>query len=128
MVPLTASEAPSPLPAAGLPPEALGSLRRAFARDVRIRLPRLLEVVREGSGSETLELGRSDAHHLAEGCALLGDAAGARALRRLESLLREGADRTSRLYAADQSALLLGRWTADDRTERAERSWSEDQT
>jgi hypothetical protein len=119
MVPLTAFEAPSPLPAAGLPAEALGSLRRAFARDVRIRLARLLEVVREPSSGEGLELGRSDAHHLAEGCALLGDAAGARALRRLESLLREGADQTSRLYAADQSALLLGRWTTDDRTEQS---------
>jgi hypothetical protein len=100
------------LPAAGLPAEAVSSLRRAFARETRVRLPRLLDV--DGSAAaETLAMARTDARVLAEGCALLGDAAGARALRHLEGLLTEAGDREARRDAARLSALLLGRWAYD---------------
>ena len=50
MVPVLPSSPGSPaaaaLPAAGLPAEALHSLARAFGREVRVRLPRLLQVAR----------------------------------------------------------------------------------
>lgn len=130
VVPGTVSQ---PLPALGLPPEALRSLRSAFSREVSVRLPRLLAVVRdadraapadaEATAAEVsasaapgtaLALAHSDATMLAEGCSLLGDAAGARALARLAEVLDSDTDgeaaRTARLAAAETAALLLGRW------------------
>lgn len=99
------------LPVAGLPAEAVSSLRRAFARETRARLPRLLDFGHGVAAQESLALARTDARMLAEGCALLGDAAGARALRHLEALLSDGGDPEARKDAAQVSALLLGRWT-----------------
>ena len=99
-----------PLPALGLPPEALHSLRQAFAREVAVRLPRLLELVRNAEGEGPLALAAADAAMLAEGCGLLGDAAGARALRRLVGLLAEDGEIGLRMDAAATAALLLGRW------------------
>jgi hypothetical protein len=99
-----------PLPALGLPPEALRSLRSAFTREVAVRLPRLLAVLREADGAGPLGLAHSDATMLAEGCGLLGDAAGARSLSRLAELLDVDADHEQRLRAAETAALLLGRW------------------
>jgi hypothetical protein len=128
MVPVLPSSSESPhapaLPAAGLPAEALHSLARAFGREVRARLPRLLETVRtvdhaDGDTAGPLGLARIDAHTLAEGCALLGDAAGARSLRNLAGLLADGQDdlpaaAEARGVAAQQAALLLGRWLRND--------------
>ena len=137
MVPVLPSNAggtqAAALPAAGLPAEALHSLARAFGREVRARLPRLLEMARRADGDlrdapGPLGLARADAHTLAEGCALLGDAAGARSLRHLAGLLADRVDpavgatagsrqdsiASDRDAAADQAALLLGRWLRDD--------------
>ncbi len=138
MVPVVPTMPGSPhaaaLPAAGLPAEALHSLARAFGREVRARLPRLLDVVRGADAdlpvtAGALGLARIDAHTLAEGCALLGDAAGARSLRHLAGLLAEATEptepteptaegvteaRSGAKAAADQAALLLGRWLRDD--------------
>src|SRR4051794_19760124 len=100
-------------PALGLPPEALCSLRRAFAREVRVRLPRLLTLVREADGPDPLALARSEASLLQHGCALLGDAAAARALRHLGELLTDQQEPACRLGAAATAALLLGRWASD---------------
>jgi hypothetical protein len=109
-----------PLPALGLPPEALRSLRSAFAREVAVRLPRLLRAVRVSDRNDGLELLRSDATALAEGCTLLGDAAAARALHRLGELLGRRTDdveqeRERREEAVSTAALLLGRWAEDQR-------------
>lgn len=112
----------APLPALGLPTEALQSLRSAFAREVAARLPRLLTVVREVDSPGPLALARTDATMLAEGCSLLGDAAGARALNRLAELLEHstddaGQDREHRLEAASAAALLLGGWIEHRRSD-----------
>lgn len=90
------------------------SLCSAFAREIAVRLPRLLTLVRAGDAGDAGEpaLLRTDATMLAEGCALLGDAAGARALRRLHELLADDADAVERVDAAETAALLLGRWSA----------------
>jgi hypothetical protein len=102
-----------PLPALGLPPEALHSLRQAFTHEVAVRLPRLLDLVRDADGEGPLALAAADAAMLAEGCALLGDASATRALRRLVDLLAGNGEYDVRLDAANMAALLLGRWTAD---------------
>jgi hypothetical protein len=101
------------LPALGLSPVALQSLRQAFAREVTVRLPRLLQVVQEADGPGALALARTDAAQLADGCLLLGDAAAARALRRLEELLTDENDHARRTDAAGTAALLLGRWVSE---------------
>jgi hypothetical protein len=101
-----------PLPALGLPPEALCSLRHAFTREVNVRLPRLLDLVRNADAVGPLALAGTDAAMLAEGCALLGDAAAARALRRLVELLTSNGECGVRIDAAETAALLLGRWAA----------------
>lgn len=98
------------LPALGLPPEALRSLRNAFTREVTVRLPRLLDLVREAGGEGPLALAVADATRLAEGAALLGDAAAARALRRLVDLLTGPGEYRLCIDAANTAALLLGRW------------------
>src|SRR5689334_1546980 len=105
---------PAPvLPAALLPTEALQSLQRAFAREVRTRMPRLLAVGRgDGVTAEQRSTARADVRMLADGCALLGDAAAARTLTQLGRALDEAADvgtATAR-DLTDQAALLLGRW------------------
>jgi hypothetical protein len=114
---LSAAVIPASLPAAGLPPEAVLSLRRAFAREVRIRLPRLLGAYRDGSfpaGDHAEAALRSDVVMLTEGARLLGDVASVRALGRLTRLVDE--DRAADLAGTDLAeavgivALLLGRW------------------
>jgi hypothetical protein len=102
-----------PLPASGLPPEALHSLRQAFSREVTVRLPRLLDLARNADGEGPLALAAADAAMLAEGCALLGDASAARALRRLVDLLAGNGEFHVRVDAANTAALLLGRWAAE---------------
>lgn len=97
------------LPAAALPPEALQSLRRAFAREVRLRLPRLLEAARQPGDADPAR--RADAGMLIEGARLLGDVAAARALDLLAGLL-DSVDLERRCEAADTAALLLGRWSS----------------
>jgi hypothetical protein len=105
-----------PLPALGLPPEALQSLRHAFAREVTVRLPRLLDLVRNADGEGPLALAAADAAMLADGCALLGDAAAARALRRLVDLCAGNGQPGVRADAASTAALLLGRWATAGRS------------
>jgi hypothetical protein len=108
---------PAPLPAAGLPPEAVLSLRRAFAREVRIRLPRLLAAYGSdpvGRGDVSDASLRADVVMLAEGTRLLGDVASVRALNRLLHLIDEpsaGSYAAAELTeAVGTVALLLGRW------------------
>lgn len=107
---------PANFPAASLPPEAVLSLRRAFAREVRMRLPRLLAACRPGASADgsaaTSEL-RSDVVMLTEGTRLLGDVASVRALGRLLHLIDEPAESGATADLADAVgtvALLLGRW------------------
>lgn len=116
---LSAAIIPAPLPTAGLPPEAVLSLRRAFSREVRIRLPRLLAAYRPGAGPTVMETAnnslRSDVVMLTEGTRLLGDVASVRALGRLLRLIDEpGADPATLGDAMGTVALLLGRWTGAD--------------
>lgn len=116
------------VPAAALAPQALDTLRRAFAHEVAARLPRIVEIV--GTGDLALVPGAAalvaaDANALADGCQLLGDAAGARALRQVVAGVRRastsdvvGAQITGNddstyeelCAAVDTAALLLGRW------------------
>jgi hypothetical protein len=112
-VPSTNFAATATLPALGLSPVALQSLRQAFAREVTVRLPRMLQLVREAEGPGPMALARTDAAQLADGCLLLGDAAAARALRRLEELLTDEQDPTRLSDAAGTAALLLGRWVSE---------------
>jgi hypothetical protein len=80
-------------------------------------MPRLLAVGQvggagDGTTAEQLATARADVRMLADGCALLGDAAAARALQQLGRVLEE-ADAAGTAKArelTDQAALLLGRW------------------
>ncbi len=114
---LSGAVIPASLPAAGLPPEAVLSLRRAFAREVRIRLPRLLAAYRDGllpAGDHAEAALRSDIVMLTEGTRLLGDVASVRALGRLTHLVDDGCPDdlagTDLAEAVGTVALLLGRW------------------
>jgi hypothetical protein len=113
---LSGAVIPASLPAAGLPPEAVLSLRRAFAREVRVRLPRLLSAFRGDAlrvGNDIDSSLRSDVVMLAEGTHLLGDVASVRALNRLLHLIDEPSAGDPAVELADAVgtvALLLGRW------------------
>jgi hypothetical protein len=100
----------SPLPTAALPPEAVASLHRAFRREVRVRVPRLLDAARQPGpvGPDR----RADVVMLLEGCRLLGDAAASRALEALLTDLEEPPARRCELV--DTVALLLGRWSTPE--------------
>ncbi|MFN2537264.1 MAG: Hpt domain-containing protein [Mycobacteriales bacterium] len=69
--------------AGAVPPAVLADLRRAFAGEVRRRLPRLT------AGSD-LEAARRDAHALASGAWIVGEPEIARLARQVESALPEG--------------------------------------
>ena len=75
-------------------------------------MPRLLAVGSDGTTDEQLSAARADVRMLADGCALLGDAAAVRTLQQLGRVLDEadGAGTAEAQELTDQAALLLGRW------------------
>ena len=83
---------PEDVPGAGapraprvLPPEALASLREAFAGEVEDRLPRLLTLLDGAPGPDALR----DAHALGSSAVVVGEAEASRAARALEAELGE---------------------------------------
>lgn len=69
-----------------LPPQALASLREAFADEFAERLPRLRTAVLSGEDA-LLQQAVRDAHSLASSGALVGEAGASRAARAAETLL-----------------------------------------
>jgi hypothetical protein len=66
-----------------LPPEALMSLREAFAGEVAVRLPRLLTLIDRPPGPDTLR----DAHSLGSSAVVVGEQDASRTARALEAEL-----------------------------------------
>lgn len=75
----------APRPARVLPPEALASLRDAFAGEVEDRLPRLLALLDGPPGPDALR----DAHALGSSAVVVGEAEASRAARALEAELSQ---------------------------------------
>ena len=69
--------------AGGVPPAVLADLRRAFAKEIATRLPRLTTI-------DDLETARRDAHTLASSAWVVGEPDIARLAREVESALPGG--------------------------------------
>lgn len=75
-----------------LPPEALASLRQAFAGEVEERLPRLLALLDRPPGADALR----DAHALGSSAVVVGEAEASRTARALEAELGSEVPDTAR--------------------------------
>ncbi len=92
-----------------LPPEALASLREAFAGEVEDRLPRLLALLDGPPGPDALR----DAHALGSSAVVVGEADASRTARALEAEL--GTDQPDPARCADlvrELASRLSAWAA----------------
>ena len=101
-----------PRPPRTLPPEAVASLREAFAGEVASRLPRLRELLDGPPGPDALR----DAHALGSSAAVMGEPEASRSARAAEALLVESPRRADVLDAlrthVDDLARELAGWTA----------------
>lgn len=105
---------PEDVPGAGvrrpprvLPPEALSSLRDAFAGEVADRLPRLLALLDGASGPDALR----DAHALGSSAVVVGETGASRAARALETELgRDVPDRSRCAELVRELASRLDAW------------------
>jgi len=90
-----------------LPPEALASLRDAFAGEVEDRLPRLLALLDGPPGPDALR----DAHALGSSAVVVGEAEASRTARALETeLSKDIPDRERCAELVRQLANRLGAW------------------
>ena len=90
-----AQDLSSPRPPRTLPPEAVASLREAFAGEVASRLPRLQELLDGPPGPDALR----DAHALGSSAVVVGEPDASRTARALEAEL--GADDPDRDRVAE---------------------------
>lgn len=91
-----------------LPPEALASLRDAFAGEVQDRLPRLLALLEGPPGPDALR----DAHALGSSAVVVGEAEASRTARALEAELgRDAPDRERCAELVRELAARLDAWT-----------------
>ena len=88
-----AQDLASPRPPRTLPPEALASLREAFAGEVASRLPRLQELLDGPPGPDALR----DAHALGSSAVVVGEPDASRTARALEAELGSDAPDRARL-------------------------------
>lgn len=96
-----------------LPPEALASLRDAFAGEVEDRLPRLLALLDGPPGPDVLR----DAHALGSSAVVVGEAAASRTARALEAELGQDVpDRTRCAALVHELAGHLARWVPAGRS------------
>ena len=103
-----AQDLASPRAPRTLPPEAVASLREAFAGEVASRLPRLQELLDGPPGPDALR----DAHALGSSAVVVGEPDASRTARALEAEL--GTDAPDRDRVADLVRELtdrLGAWT-----------------
>ncbi len=90
-----------------LPPEALASLREAFAGEVEDRLPRLLALLAGPPGPDALR----DAHALGSSAVVVGEAEASRTARALEAELgHDVVDRERCAELVRELADRLGAW------------------
>jgi HPt (histidine-containing phosphotransfer) domain-containing protein len=90
-----------------LPPEALASLREAFAGEVEDRLPRLLDLLDGPAGPDALR----DAHSLGSSAVVVGEVDASRTARALEAELGQDVPDRERCAAlVRELADRLGAW------------------
>ena len=97
-----------PRPPRTLPPEAVASLREAFAGEVASRLPRLRELLDGPPGPDALR----DAHALGSSAVVVGEPAASRAARAIEAELgAESPDQERLALLVRELSELLEAWT-----------------
>lgn len=98
----------APRPARALPPEAMESLREAFAGEVATRLPRLRQLLDGPPGPDALR----DAHALGSSAVVVGEPGASRTARALEAELGTDDPDASRLIAlVTELSRRLEAWT-----------------
>ena len=103
-----AQDLASPRPPRTLPPEAVASLREAFAGEVASRLPRLRELLDGPPGPDALR----DAHALGSSAVVVGEPDASRAARAIEAELGTDAPDPERLAVlVGELSDLLEAWT-----------------
>ena len=90
-----AQDVTSPRPPRTLPPEAVASLREAFAGEVASRLPRLRALLDGPPGPDALR----DAHALGSSAVVVGEPAASRTARAIEAELGTDVPDRDRLAA-----------------------------